>query len=202
MRAHRPATPAGPARASTAGCRAQRAEPGPVGQAGRETTQASDASAGAVGALIHLRGEFGNALQRGVTTRCIVPRGLQSVVALERSVPRSWGAVPVCWQQSVVAWGPSTPVNPPVKGRDLHGSGGRPLIRRCPSQPLYDTLRARCAALSHEDGARSGTERMRRFATNRYGWLTVTESHRHPVREVVREAWRAPCLGPCLASPP
>ncbi len=36
------------------------------------------------------------------------------------------------------------------------------------------------------------------FATNHSGWLTVTESHRDPVRE----AGSSPCRGPCLASPP
>lgn len=44
-------------------------------------------------------------------------------------------------------------------------------------------------------GARSGTGRTR-SATNHSGWLTVTESHRDPIRE----AGSSPCLGslPCL----
>jgi hypothetical protein len=60
---------------------------------------------------------------------------------------------------------------------------------------LYGDLRARCAALSNGDGARSGAERMF-FAANHSDWLTVTESHRGPIRGQGVLPVRVPALPP------
>ena len=68
-------------------------------------------------------------------------------------------------------------------------------------RPLYGALKTRCAALSPVTERRFGAERMR-SATKHSGWLTVTESHRDPVREAGREAGSSPCLGSRLASLP